>query len=149
MDAPETPVEAISAQLQTSDAGTWSNTAVTAQQAQTLFDSLEDGALLKDAAKAANMSRQTAWRLMRKYEGSLESASKYLATKALAFTEDWVKASTTASEKGDHRPAMQALQSIKAIEPITDQQARTSIAIIIGTPDQPIRVSSPAIDIEK
>mgnify|MGYP001583981880 CR=1 FL=1 len=117
---------------------------VTAEQAQILFDSLEDGLTLKESAQAAKMSRQTAWRLMRKYEGSLESASKYLATKALSFVEHWGTASEKAAAKGDHRPAKDALLAIKAIEPV-GENAGTNIAILIGTPEQPIRIPSPAI----
>jgi hypothetical protein len=121
---------------------------VTPEQTQLLFSSLEDGLTLKQAAHAANMSRQTAWRLMRRYEGSLESASKYLATKALAVAEDWVVASEKAAEKGDHRPAKDLLQTIKAVEPIGDSGARAGVTIVIGTPEQPIRVQTPTIDIE-
>lgn len=121
-------------------------TPVTPEQCTQVFDALEDGKTLREAATSAGMSHTTAWRLLRKYEGSLESASKYLATKALAFTEDWVEASANASAKGDHRPAMQALQSIKAIEPIASDQGRAaSVAIIIGTPGQPIAVQSPQV----
>lgn len=121
---------------------------ITPEQAQILFSSLEDGLTLKDSAKAANMSRQTAWKLMRSYEGSLESASKYLATKALLVAEDWVEASKHAASKGDHRPARDLLQSIKAIEPVGDSGARAGVTIVIGTPEQPIRISPPDITVE-
>jgi len=111
-----------------------------------LIDDLENGATLRDAARKIGVSHTTAWRWLRQYEGSQESVAKYLAIRALDRVEDWEKASAAAATKGDHRPAKDWLLHAKAIEPVADgNQGRTNIAIIIGTPEQPINISPPQV----
>lgn len=121
-------------------------------QANTLSEALQilalirDGKTVEQAAAALGLSRSTAFRRLSLIEDDSErGVVKLLSAKALDFAEDWIKASTKAADKGDHRPAMHALQSIKVIEPIGDSAARTSVAIIIGTPDQPLRIASPQV----
>ena len=117
---------------------------VTPEQCQQVFEALEDGQSLREAAALIGVSKQTAWRIVKRYEGSLESARKFLATKALQVSEDWVTASGVANGKGNHLPAKDLLLHIGAIEPLQDASAaKVNIAILIGTPEQPIRVLSP------
>lgn len=111
-----------------------------------VMDALENGATLRDAARLVGVSHVTAWRWLRQYEGSQESVAKYLSIRALDRVEDWEKASAAAATKGDHRPAKDWLLHAKAIEPVNDgSQGRTNIAIIIGTPEQPINISPPQV----
>jgi hypothetical protein len=120
--------------------------AVTASQAQTIFEMVEDGASLRLAAEKAGVSRQTAWRLMRSYEANTEAAVKYMALKALERVEDWDTAARKAADKGDHRPAKDWLLHVKAIEPVEDTGRQgLNVAIMIGTPDAPIRLQPPDV----
>lgn len=119
---------------------------VTASQAQMIFEAVEDGASLRTAAEKAGVSRQTAWRLMRSYETNTEAAVKYMALKALERVEDWDAAARKAADKGDHRPAKDWLLHAKAIEPVEDTGRQgVNVAIVIGTPEQPIRIQPPQV----
>ena len=117
---------------------------ITPEQCLQVFEALEDGATLREAASAAGMSHVSAWRIVKKYEGHSESAKKYLMTKALQASEAWVRSTDVAADKGNHLPAKDLLLHIGAIEPLQDASAaKVNIAILIGTPEQPIRVMSP------
>jgi len=49
-----------------------------------------------------------------------------------------------AASKGDHRPAKDWLLHARSIEPVVEQGNQGArIAIIIGTPEHPIRVHPP------
>lgn len=115
--------------------------------AVTLRDLIRDGKTVAEAGQALGLSRSTAFRRLRLIEEDIDrSVINLLTAKGLDFVEDWGKASNVAAGKGDHRPAMHALQTIKAVEPIGDSANQgTRIAIIIGTPEQPIRVQSPQV----
>ena len=109
-----------------------------------VFEALEDGATLREAAKAAGCSHSAAWRILRTYEANLDSAKKYLATKSAHAAEAWVRATDIAAGKGNHIPAKELLLHNGSLEPLQDaSSAKVNIAILIGTPEQPIRVMSP------
>ena len=117
---------------------------VTAEQAQTIFRAVEDGASLREAGALAGVSHTTAWRLMRSYEANVEAAAKYMAAKARQRVEDWDHASAKAASRGDHRPAKDWLLHVHAIDPVA-QESAVQVAILIGTPEQPIRLLSPQV----
>lgn len=113
-------------------------------QALQIIGLLRDGMTVAEAGRALGISRGTAFNRLRLVEEDAETGVvKLLNTKALDFAEDWVKASAKAAEKGDHRAARDALLHIRAIEPVHDASQGTNIAIVIGTPDQPIRIGAP------
>lgn len=121
-----------------------SNNLTEALQVLTL---MRDGSTLQQAATALGISKSTAFRRLQLIEDDTErGVVKLLSAKALDFAEDWTIASKKAAEKGDHRPAMQALQTIKAVEPIADSsRGGSQVNILIGTPDSPIRIQSPQV----
>jgi hypothetical protein len=49
---------------------------------------------------------------------ALGQSRKLLELFSPQFAEHWLRASQVAAEDGDHKPAMAALQSVKAVEPI-------------------------------
>lgn len=106
---------------------------------------LENGATLREVAAEIGVAHTTVWRWLRTYEAQQESVTKYLALRALQRVEDWETASEKAASKGDHRPAKDWLLHAKAIEPVNEGSQGTSIAIIIGTPEQPLRVQPPQV----
>ncbi len=118
-------------------------------EAVTLLSLIQDEQLtVREAAARLKMSVRTVFRRLELVENDTErGVVKLLSAKALDFAEDWSKASMIAAGKGDHRPAKDALLAVKAIEPVGDQ-ASTNIAILIGTPEQPIRISPPTITID-
>lgn len=118
-------------------------------QALQLIELIRDGKTVAEAGHALGISRGTAFRRLRLVEEDAETGVvKLLNLKALDFAEDWVKASAKAAEKGDHRPAKDALLHARAIEPVEDSGRQgLSVAIVIGTPEQPIRLQPPIIDV--
>ena len=114
-------------------------------QALQVLTLIRDGHTVASAGQQLGISRSTAFARLRLIEDDTErGVVKLLNAKALDLAEDWVKASSIAAEKGDHRPAQDALLHARAIDPLADagnQGAR--IAIIIGTPEHPIRVHPP------
>ncbi len=107
---------------------------------------IRDGKTLLEAATELGISRSTAFRRLRLVEDDTErGVVKLLSAKAIDFAEDWTTASKHAAEKGDHRPAKDALLAIKAIEPVGDSQGGRGITIIIGTPEQPIQLNTPQV----
>jgi hypothetical protein len=114
-------------------------------QALQLLNHIRDGGTLKSAAEALGVSVSTAYRRLQLIEVDESGVVKLLRLNELKLLDDWMKASEKAAEKGDHRPAKDALLHAKAIEPVNDNQGGTRIAIVIGTPDQPIRVSPPQV----
>ena len=114
-------------------------------QALQVLTLVRDGNTVAEAGAMLGISRSTAFARLRLIEDDTErGVVKLLSAKALDFAEDWSKASEKAAEKGDHRPAKDALLAIKAIEPVGENTG-TNIAILIGTPEQPIRIPSPAL----
>ena len=116
-------------------------------QALQLLELIRDGKTVAEAGQVLGISRGTAFRRLSLVEEDTDrGVVKLLSARGLDFAEDWAKASRLAAEKGDHRPAKDALLHARAIEPVADQgNTGTRIAIIIGTPEQPIRVSSPQV----
>jgi hypothetical protein len=119
---------------------------VSDEQVLQLLSLLEDGDSVRAAALKLGMNRRTAFRLAAKFDIDIESARKLMQAKALDRIEDWEDASTKAASKGDHRPAKDWLLHAKVIDPVEDSStARTQVAILIGTPDAPIRVDAPQV----
>ncbi|MFN0314736.1 MAG: hypothetical protein ACKVQA_06850 [Burkholderiales bacterium] len=114
-------------------------------QALQLIELIRDGKTVTEAGQLIGISRGTAFRRLQLVEDDTErGVVKLLNAKALDLTENWIDAARIAAEKGDHRPAKDALLHARAIEPIADSGAGgTRIAIVIGTPEQPIRIGPP------
>jgi transposase-like protein len=76
-----------------------------------------------------------------------DSVLQLLRANSTAVARQWLHAVTNAAEKGDHRPARDLLLHAGAIDPIQDDHTAsdTRIAILIGTPEHPIRVAPPRI----
>jgi hypothetical protein len=122
--------------------------AVTEEETLVFFDALENGATTAEASKLAGFTRQTGHRILLRYEGKLDAVKKLLAAKAMQAAEDWIKASTVASGKGNHVPAKELLQTIRAVEPIESSQGgNVGVTIVIGTPEAPIRISAQIPDL--
>lgn len=99
-----------------------------------------------EAGAKLGITRRTAFRRLSLVEVDGSGVVKLLQAKGLDFAEDWIKASAKAAEKGDHRAAKDALIHAKLIEPVGDSvNGSTRIAIIIGTPDQPLQVQPPQV----
>lgn len=106
----------------------------------------DEGLTVGAAGARLGLSRGTAFRRLRLVEEDENGVVKLLTAKAIDFAEDWIKASQKAAEKGDHRPAKDALLHAKLIEPVEDSsQGRTNIAIVIGTPEKPISLPAPQV----
>ena len=116
-------------------------------QALSLLEFIQDGDTVAEAAAKLGISRGTAFRRLRLVEVDAdEGVVKLLRANGLQFAEDWRTASEMAAVKGDHRPAKDALIHAKLIEPVEDgSQGRTNIAIIIGTPEHPLRIEPPQV----
>lgn len=116
-------------------------------QAVTLRDLLRDGKTVEEAGRALGISRSTAFRRLALIQQDIDQGVVNLLTaKALDLTENWLDAAKKAAEKGDHRPAKDALLHAKAIEPVEDTGRQgLSVAIVIGTPEQPIRLQPPQV----
>lgn len=116
-------------------------------QALRIVTLIRDGFTVEAAGRALGISRSTAFARLRLIEEEPDTGVvKLLNAKGLDFAEDWMEASKIAASKGDHRPAMQALLHAKAIDPVNDgSQGRMQVAIMIGTPEQPIRLSPPQV----
>lgn len=116
-------------------------------QAIAILIAIQDGKTLQEAAAALGLSPSTAYRRLRLIEEDQDTGVvKLLQANGLKLVGDWMKASEKAAEKGDHRPAKDALLHAKAIEPVNDgSQGRTNIAIVIGTPEHPINISPPQV----
>jgi len=144
MDPTPQPTETVSGPNLTTAQPLDSNNLTEALQVLTL---MRDGSTLAQAAATLGISKSTAFRRLQLIEDDTErGVVKLLSAKALDFADNWVTAAHVAAEKGDHRPAMQALQTIKAVEPIADSsRGGNQVNILIGTPDQPIRIESPQV----
>lgn len=116
-------------------------------EAVTLRDLIRDGLTVQEAGRQLGISRSTAFRRLQLIEEDIDrGVFNLLTAKALDRVEDWEEASQKAASKGDHRPAKDWLLHAKAIEPVNDgSQGRTNIAIVIGTPEQPINISPPQV----
>ena len=143
MDAPITPTQALEQPQLTKSV---TSTRDELSEAIAIKAHLADGLTLQEAAVSLGLSLSTAYRRLRLVEVDDERAvAKLLQMYSLRFTHNWLTASEKAAEKGDHRPAKDALLHARAIEPVVDgnNQGGARIAIIIGTPEQPIRVAAP------
>jgi hypothetical protein len=114
-------------------------------EAVTLRDLIRDGLTVQAAGQRLNLSRSTAFRRLALIEEDIDrGVINLLTAKALDRVENWETAAINAADKGDHRPAKDWLLHAKAIEPVNDgSQGRMQVAIMIGTPEQPIRLSPP------
>jgi hypothetical protein len=120
---------------------------ISPEQTLQLFAELDAGKTVAEAAQAVNVNLRTAYRILEKYEAAAELAiPKLLRINGIQLLEDWLSASRHAAEKGDHRPAKDALLHAGAIDPVSDGSAGHGVTIVIGTPQQPIRVALPDID---
>ena len=118
-------------------------------QAVAVRDLIRDGFTVGEAGKALGISRSTAFERLKLIQEDVDrGVANLLAAKGLDFAENWITASQKASEKGDHRPAKDALLHIRAIEPVNDGTQGTNIAIVIGTPDQLIRLQPPQVVVD-
>jgi hypothetical protein len=117
------------------------------EQALAFFDALEDGASIEEASKIAGFHRMTGYRVIERYQAKLAGIEKLLAVRAYKAAEDWVQASAVAASKGDHRPAKDLLQTIKAVEPISGDHPSGGVTIVIGTPEQPIRIPAQILEL--
>ena len=110
---------------------------------------IRDGLTVEQAAKQLKMSRSTAFRRLSMIQEDVDRGIvNLLIAKGFDFADNWIRASEKAAEKGDHRPAKDALLHIRAIEPVNDGSQGTNIAIVIGTPDQPIRLQPPQVVVD-
>lgn len=116
-------------------------------QAAQIRDAIRCGKSVEEAGRALGISRSTAFRRLSLIQEDIDrGVVNLLAAKGLDLAENWLNAAEKAATKGDHRPAKDALLHAKLIEPVEDSGAtRTNIAIVIGTPDQPIRLSPPQV----
>jgi hypothetical protein len=114
-------------------------------QALALLTHIRDGGTLKSAAEALGVSVSTAYRRLQLIDVDESGVVKLLRVNELRLVDNWLEASEKAAAKGDHRPAKDALLHAKAIEPLADTNQGTRIAIVIGTPDAPIRVTAPQV----
>ena len=114
-------------------------------EAIAILIAIQDGQTLQQAATALGLSPSTAYRRLKLIEEDQDTGVvKLLQANGLKLVDDWMRASSKAADKGDHRPAKDALLHAKAIEPVNDgSQGRTNIAIMIGTPEQPITIQPP------
>jgi hypothetical protein len=113
-------------------------------QAVEVLSLLENGFTVAEAAERLGLSRRTAFRRLDLVEVDNAGVVKLLNAKRLDLTEDMIRASKVAADKGDHRAALAALLHARALDPVNDgSQGRMQVAIMIGTPEQPIRLSPP------
>lgn len=115
-----------------------------ARQIAILAD-LEDGRDdYRAIAQRHGVSVRTVYRMAARAETFSEAARNYLRTREFKAIGAWDKALDTAAQRGDHRPARDLLLHTGLIEPLADTsgQRGPQVAIIIGTPEQPIRVTS-------
>lgn len=71
-----------------------------------------------------------------------DAAVQILRGNSETAARKWVSAVSVAADKGDHRPAKDLLVAVGAI---SDQSELPRIAIIIGTPEHPIRIAPPTV----
>ena len=113
-----------------------------------------DGLSISEIARQTGRDRGTLAGILKAddsqaFEKPLETEAKDAAVKILRGTAEraarsWGTAIGVAADKGDHRPAKDLLLHTGVIDPIPDGAVSgTRIAIIIGTPEHPIRVSPP------
>lgn len=114
-------------------------------KAAELIAKVEQGMSIRQAATETGLSRMTALRMVRAwdsvdYEGTVRNLLKL---KGIGAVEDWATASRQASVKGKHEAARDLLTHAGIIEPVSGQNGTgsTNIAIVIGTPDQPVSLN--------
>ncbi len=119
-------------------------------EAVSLKTLIRDGMSVADAGRHLGISRSTAFRRLSLIEEDIDRGVVNLLTlKALDRVENWETAAIKAAEKGDHRPAKDWLLHAKAIEPVEDSGRQgVNVAILIGTPEQPIRLQPPVIEVK-
>ena len=119
---------------------------ITDSQIAQLFEEIESGSSVAQAAAVVGVSRYVAYRVLTKYEEKLAGVTKLLALKAYQAAEDWIKASEVAADKGDHKPAKELLQTIGAVQ-VIGESVSGGVTIVIGTPDAPIAISQQIHDV--
>ncbi len=115
----------------------------TQRQVAILAD-IENGDSYTAIAAKHGVAVSTVSRIAARAELFTEGARKYLAAKAFGAVDAWQTALHAAARRGDHRPAKDLLLHSGVIEPLADTsgQRGTNIAIVIGEPGAPIRVSA-------
>ena len=124
-----------------------------AERAEVQQLALVDGLSQAEIARRVNRDRGTVASVLaaedtQHMRTALEDAARsgaraILTRHAEQAAQDWVSASAVARQRGDHRPARDLLLHSGAIEPIKDgrQRGGPQIAIVIGTPEVPIRIA--------
>ena len=107
---------------------------------------VEHGMTMRQAATKHGLGEWQVRRLIRTwdstdYEGTVRNLLK---AQGLSAIQAWAQAMHQAAEKGRHEPARDLLTHAGMIEPVTGQEGtgKTNIAIVIGTPDQPVSLQS-------
>jgi transposase-like protein len=111
---------------------------------------LVDGLSVSQIARETGRDRGTIANVLRAedshdFRSQLETEARDAAVQILRGNSEkaaraWGSAIGVAADKGDHRPARDLLVAVGAIQ---EQNDAPRIAIIIGTPEHPIRVDPP------
>ena len=121
-----------------------SPTPVTDAQALELRKLTDDGMTVAEAGQRLGIGRRRAYRILSRFDSEADLVAKSMRISELERMEEWAAACQVAASKGDHRPAKDWLLHARSIEPVADQANQGArIAIIIGTPEHPIRVHPP------
>lgn len=73
-----------------------------------------------------------------------EAVQRLLRASSRQVARDWVVAASNAAARGDHRAARDLLLHSRLIDPVADSDSgATKIAIVIGTDEHPMRLTSP------
>ena len=117
---------------------------------------LVDGASIAEIARQTGRDRGTIANVLRaedtvEFRNQLETEAREAALQILRGTSEraaraWGTAIAHAADKGDHRPAKDLLVAVGAISEQHD--GPRGIQIIIGTPENPIRVEPPRLVID-
>ena len=117
---------------------------------------LVDGASMSEIARQTGRDRGTVANVLRAedsltFRDQLETEAREAAVQILRGTSEkaaraWGSAIGVAADRGDHRPAKDLLVAVGAISEQHD--GSRGIQIIIGTPENPIRVEPPRLVID-
>jgi len=104
---------------------------------------IENGDSYTAIARKHGVAPSTVSRIAAKAESFSAAARNYLRAREFRAIDAWTAALDSAAKRGDHRPAKDLLLHTGLIEPLADTSAsaRTQIAIVIGEPGKPVRVS--------
>ncbi len=108
-----------------------------------ILDALSRGVPYRQIAAEYRVGLATLVQLAKR-QAALETGAvaKLMQGKALAMLEHWEKAAETGAAAGKHAPARDWLVTAKAIAPPQDAPQAPRVAIIIGTSEHPVDVSS-------